>query len=542
MFPIIPSHILSESSASASSPSSIGKYPLNTSNSCDNTFWNIWTEDFIRRRYLLSADSISPAAASNDESPPRRQVKTEATAIDQKRVGCFASCPLSKDTKSRRFDDVKNCDRDENGKVMLVIDSEGYLKVNSEANKRHFWVKSMNIADDTYSNNALLEISGDRKLRLKILRNVAAGDEVLLWFSEEILAVMGVPFLTPANIQGKHEWKENESNVKILNNCLSLSLQLNQTGKNCYRCTACNKTFENPNPLKLHIAKNCERNAEDELWHRLMHSLQKTPVPSSPPSTLTSSAQWPYETSTSHRQKPLHFDADNLRNFTSSPSQMPIVQSYHSHHQLQQHIHRFSAFQPPLLLPSPYPMPQSQQQPIVTAASVTTNSEKVVAAAAAQLETIVSNMGTSKQGHICIYCGKLYSRKYGLKIHIRTHTGFKPLKCKYCLRPFGDPSNLNKHIRLHVQEKSLYKCNLCTKILVRRRDLLRHMNIKHNNSGGGGATAEDTRRYRQCDNELSTESSNGYNDVSSNSDASAEANSPSSSDNDDEEFEMLEVD
>ena len=35
-----------------------------------------------------------------------------------------------------------------------------------------------------------------------------------------------------------------------------------------------------------------------------------------------------------------------------------------------------------------------------------------------------------KRSHRCCYCGKLYSRKYGLKIHIRTHTGYKPLKCK----------------------------------------------------------------------------------------------------------------
>lgn len=101
------------------------------------------------------------------------------------------------------------------------------------------------------------------------------------------------------------------------------------------------------------------------------------------------------------------------------------------------------------------------------------------ASAAAHLETIVSNMGTSKQGHLCIYCGKLYSRKYGLKIHIRTHTGFKPLKCKYCFRPFGDPSNLNKHVRLHVQGNTVYKCPECDKILVRRRDLQRHIQARH---------------------------------------------------------------
>lgn len=152
---------------------------------------------------------------------------------------------------------------------------------------------------------------------------------------------------------------------------------------------------------------------------------------------------------------------------------------------------------------------------------VTAPGEKVVAAAAAQLETIVSNMGTSKQGHICIYCGKLYSRKYGLKIHIRTHTGFKPLKCKYCLRPFGDPSNLNKHIRLHVQENSSYKCHVCSKILLRRRDLLRHMNIKHNVSD----PASEARFSGECDtsndNTTFISSVNGLNEANSSSRSSS---------------------
>lgn len=134
-------------------------------------------------------------------------MKAEPTSVDQKKAGCFAASVLPKDTKSRRFDDFKNCNRDVGDKVMLRIDSEGFLKANSEANKRCFWVKLINIAHDTYSQNALLEICGDRKLRLKIVKNIVAGDEVLLWFSEEILAVMGVPFLTPANIQGNSHLK-----------------------------------------------------------------------------------------------------------------------------------------------------------------------------------------------------------------------------------------------------------------------------------------------------------------------------------------------
>jgi len=54
-------------------------------------------------------------------------------------------------------------------------------------------------------------------------------------------------------------------------------------------------------------------------------------------------------------------------------------------------------------------------------------------------------------GHLCVYCGRRYSRRYGLKIHQRTHTGYRPLKCTHCSRAFGDPSNLNKHLRLHAK-------------------------------------------------------------------------------------------
>lgn len=85
----------------------------------------------------------------------------------------------------------------------------------------------------------------------------------------------------------------------------------------------------------------------------------------------------------------------------------------------------------------------------------------------------------SKKGHLCLCCGKLYSRKYGLKIHMRTHNGYKPLKCKICSRPFGDPSNLNKHVRLHAQGETPYRCEFCGKVLVRRRDLERHMRSRH---------------------------------------------------------------
>ena len=83
------------------------------------------------------------------------------------------------------------------------------------------------------------------------------------------------------------------------------------------------------------------------------------------------------------------------------------------------------------------------------------------------------------QGFTCEFCGKVYCRKYVLKIHMRTHTGFKPLRCKVCDKTFSDPSNMKKHVKLHETEDTVHKCRHCGRNFVRYRGLLNHIKSKH---------------------------------------------------------------
>ncbi|TMW42352.1 hypothetical protein DOY81_012568, partial [Sarcophaga bullata] len=272
----------------------------------------------------------------------------------------------------------------------------------------------------------------------------------------------------------------------------------------------CHLTFETPNPLKIHLPLGCGRHNIDILWIRLYYAIKAShytqhmlPLSLTLPSTTTASRLSPVcptSSATSSSISPLHSPqaSTQLQQPLTEPSVSrfsafkPISSSASIHHHQHLQTSLSSVMNASLVMPPHHtttaplsflPSISSAAMPHMSLLQPPTTSPLN---AAAQIEAIVSNMGASKQGHLCIYCGKVYSRKYGLKIHIRTHTGFKPLKCKFCLRPFGDPSNLNKHVRLHLQNSANsssstegYQCNMCHKILGRRRDLQKHMETRH---------------------------------------------------------------
>ncbi|KAJ8672451.1 hypothetical protein QAD02_003710 [Eretmocerus hayati] len=307
-----------------------------------------------------------------------------------------------------------------------------------------------------------------------------------------------------------------------------------------YICHKCGCLFDFPNPLKLHLALECDKLDIAQLWAQLarefdsvlqsssqidprqdlslfsplsiylLNSSARSSCTTVSPITINANVMmacmsslpgsvgivpedrlakpevhcsWPVESPYPLLPSPLPSTSLSSR-LTVQNSLMKAKNERQQHH---------SAFKPYIMEPesgsmAPPLMTRDHGASLVSCLARTATTQAVHplptnAHAAAQTENIASNLGRLRQGHQCIYCGRIYSRKYGLKIHIRTHTGYKPLKCKFCLRPFGDPSNLNKHVRLHADGETPYKCDLCGKVLVRRRDLERHVKSRHHSRG-----------------------------------------------------------
>ena len=97
----------------------------------------------------------------------------------------------------------------------------------------------------------------------------------------------------------------------------------------------------------------------------------------------------------------------------------------------------------------------------------------------------------------CETCGKLFTRKHDLGVHIKeahSETKEKQLQCLHCDYETSRKSDLNRHVE-SKHNKSNFECGICNKSFNRKDNLKMHMKTHEEktiqNGGGGEKQKED---------------------------------------------------
>ncbi|KAK6187949.1 hypothetical protein SNE40_005865 [Patella caerulea] len=416
---------------------------------------------------------------------------------------------------------LNTCDKPSISCVLEIKWKDGRVMMDGDPTNQ--WMVYIQPARDRHEQNVEAYMDEKHELCLRFIRSVKTSEQLLVWYNDELARYKGIPILKPQNIRGNQEYtctacektfqfpnslkahirfrclKSREDQQEKLITSSAFDKKRNMWGRSGLNDIHPYSAFSQLSSVRPDVSSYkpttfINKLDKVERISRLPHmthttsdqaiNLSKRDVvfstasPINPASTVSQPIQIFNHIHTP--AFPIAMDNTALRLYHpflspyNAPTRMCCNQIPSVHHVIDNRDHCISSYErsftssspgvnrhSPPHMPCNFPLPSDKQ--------------------GEPLDLLPKSLYTSKsrRGHLCIYCGKLYSRKYGLKIHLRTHTGYKPLKCKVCLRPFGDPSNLNKHVRLHAEGDTPYKCQFCGKVLVRRRDLERHIKSRH---------------------------------------------------------------
>jgi len=160
----------------------------------------------FRIEQLLPSTSITPTSMTTS-STETTLTATTSTASPAKRMrmsnprpGVYASQYTPKDTCSMAIPTSALL----GSTVMPTDGSRSHCQLsNGELIVSGSLLRQIKLSEDVYSFNAIFELHGGQ-VRVRLVRDVAREDEIVAWFGEELVLLMGIPFLTPLNIQGNY--------------------------------------------------------------------------------------------------------------------------------------------------------------------------------------------------------------------------------------------------------------------------------------------------------------------------------------------------
>lgn len=120
-------------------------------------------------------------------------------------VGVFTEVDLNVRCKSKQFSVNDNFGKNGSKKGVKF---DGNFLVAVDGDIRDL-LPLINFANDCHSFNVQLSLgdgSFEKGVFLEVVRPIKIGEELLLWFSDELLAILPMAFLVPANIQGTYQY------------------------------------------------------------------------------------------------------------------------------------------------------------------------------------------------------------------------------------------------------------------------------------------------------------------------------------------------
>ncbi|XP_076634357.1 PR/SET domain 13 [Colletes latitarsis] len=278
-----------------------------------------------------------------------------------------------------------------------------------------YWLKIVTFAKDCLSYNVQL-MTTDNGVILKTTKHINSGEPLLMWFAEDILHMLDVPTLMPFNIRGH----------------------------NCYVCHKCNNLFKYPNPLKIHLTLQCNQLDSNYLWIALAEKFSLSPRFSPSFKLNLTDNESP---SSSNQPSPSSSNESSSSSTEVSPMRKFLDYRF-----------SVSAFKPYMNQPnvSASVCLPGVDETVLTLYNVQPNAALINKDnVGVYIDNVLKALEKSQQGFQCIYCKKVSTRKYSLKIHLRIHLGYKPLICAICHQQFSDPSNFNKHRRIHDNKQAI---------------------------------------------------------------------------------------